>query len=251
MANLARPDREHLQLHSPRRGTQPPQSGTSITVLRRKERSADGESDISSFEEQKNWISSLLTAASAAGEERIRFTFQEDKRSAEGCSACGPDFGEGDFLLDSKRDANTRSDLQQQLWRSNRSCLSLQSCCWKFYNSKLFKWCFRGGEYSDGDLGGQYPNVEPAQKFRCGWKMLQERGFVLLLLFLSILTIIVAAFPVFIRLVTSIYIANIDFSRIRTFTISCNGCKVQISNNVEWAGYFAPCNTNLYFPADG
>ncbi len=243
-------------------GTQP-KSGTSMTVLRQKERSADAESAISSFEEQKNWITALLTAASAAGEEQIRFSFPEDKHSSEGCSACGPDFGTYDFALEPKRDMNTQSptkinigpkellpNLKSELWRSNRSCLSLQSCCWKFYNTKLFKWLFRGGEYTHGERN-HYPNVEPAQKFRCGWKMLQERGFVLLLLFLSILIIVVAAFPVFLRLVTTIHISNVDYSRIRTFTISCNGCKVQISNNIDWAGFFAPCNTNLFFPADG
>ena len=259
MANNIPGDDQKQSLTNSSQGNTQPQSGaiTGYTVIRQKERSADAESAISSFEEQKNWITSLLTAASAAGEEQIRFSFPEDKRSSEGCSACGPDFGEDDFIQETKRDTNTQSptgiDVGKnlpQLWRSNRSCISLQSCCWKFYNTKLFKWLFRGGEYTHGERN-YYPNVEPAQKFRCGWKMLQERGFVLLLLFLSILIIVVAAFPVFLRLVTTIHISNVDYSRIRTFTISCNGCKVQISNNIDWAGFFAPCNTNLFFPADG
>ena len=227
-------------------------------VVQGKDLSAESASAMSSFQEQKNWITSLLTTASAAGEEQIRFSFPEDKHLAEGCAACGPDFDGGDLEVDhiQRKTENgtvtsTWSTNQTQIWNSNRSCLSLQSCCWKFYNTKLFRWLFRGGEYS-GDTGkSSYPNVEPAQKFRCGWKMLQERGFVLLLLFLLVLGVVVAAFPLYLRLVNKIFISYVDYSKIRTFKITCNGCKVQISNNINWAGFFAPCNTNLFFPADG
>lgn len=196
--------------------------------------------DISSFQEQKHWISSVLTAASAAGEETVQFQFSEDKHLSEGCGACGPDFSDQDFELSPD---GFQSPLAAQIWRSNRSCLWLQSSCWKFYNSKCFKWLFRG---NDGD----YPKIEPAQKFRCGWKMLQERGCVLAFLFLVLLIVCLAAFPAFLRFANYIQIACVDYTKIQKFTVSCNGCKIQITNHNDWAGWFAPCNVNLFFPTD-
>jgi len=200
---------------------------------------------VSPFQEQKNWIASVLTAATAAGEEQIEFSFSDEKHSAEGCSACAPDI----FDLDRVKSSSS------YIWNDQRYCLPIQSCCWKFYNTRLFRWLFRGGEYGSNDKEHsnheQYPKVEPAQNFRCGLKMLQERGFVLVLIFFFILIVIVSAFPAFLRLGSAIYTANVDYSRIHTFRITCHGCKVQISNHIEWAGFFAPCNTNLYFPLSG
>jgi hypothetical protein len=200
-----------------------------------------GAHEISSFQEQKHWISSVLTAASAAGEETVRFEFSEDKHLSEGCGACGPDFSDRDFAVDPH---GNKSPLSTQIWSSKRSCLWLQSCCWKFYNSACFRWLFRGND-------GQYPKLEPAQKFRCGWKMLQERGCVLFFLFLIMVIVALAAFPTFLRFAYYIQIACVDYSKIQKFSISCNGCKIQITNHIIWAGWFAPCNVNLFFPTDG
>jgi hypothetical protein len=204
-----------------------PDPSVSSVRLRQKEMSEQMEDDsvISTFQEQKNWITSVLTAASAAGEENIQFKFTEDKHLSEGCASCGP-------------------DKAPEIWRTDRPALWIQSCCWRFYNSTLFKWMFRGDNL-------QYPNIEPAQKFRCGWKMLQERLCVLVFLFFALTAFAVAAFPVFLRLNTFFQIANVDYKRISHFRISCNGCKIQISNDNEWASYFAPCNLNLFFPSDG
>jgi len=101
-------------------------------------------------------ISSVLTAASAAGEEMVQFQFAEDKHSSEGCSSCGPDFNDNGH----RETTSPLAAAPTQIWRSDRSCLGVQSCCWKFYNSWCFKWLFRGND-------GQYPKIEPAQKFRC------------------------------------------------------------------------------------
>jgi hypothetical protein len=199
-----------------------------------------GDCTISSFQEQKHWISSVLSAASAAGEETIEFQFSEDKHKSEGCASCGPDFSDLDVVLGPNQ---TKSQLGTQIWSSHRSCVWLQSSCWKFYNSALFRWLFRG---NDGD----FPKIEPAQNFRCGWKMLQERGCVLAFLFLFLLILSLTAFPAFLRIANQIHIACIDYRRIQKFTISCNGCKVQITNHADWAGFFAPCNVNLFFPTD-
>ncbi len=195
------------------------------------------------YEEQKNWIASVLTTAVAAGEEPIQFTFSEDKHLAVGCSSCAPDL----YGSDLEHGGSTTSD--EGIWAASRSCPLVQSCCWKFYNTKLFRWLFRGGEWKDKKEN--YPNVEPAQNFRCGWKILQERGFTLFLLFVFTLSFIVAAFPVFIRLSHRVYIAKVDFSRINTFIISCRGCKVQMSNSHQGSDSFVPCNVNLYFPLSG
>ena len=204
-----------------------PDPSVSSVRLRQKEASEPLEDDrvLSTFQEQKNWISSVLTAASAAGEENIQFKFTEDKHLSEGCASCGP-------------------DESPEIWRADRPALWIQSCCWRLYNSTLFKWMFRGDNL-------QYPSIEPAQKFRCGWKMLQERLCVLVFLFLALTAFAVAAFPVFLRMNTYFQIANVDYNRISHFRISCNGCKIQISNDNEWASYFAPCNLNLFFPSDG
>jgi len=189
-----------------------PQSGNSETdkfrVLRRNGPSESSDDRvISSFQEQKHWISSVLTAASAAGEETVRFQFAEDKHLSEGCAACGPDFSNEDFELSPNE---TKSPLATQIWSSDRPCLWLQSCCWKFYNSACFRWLFRG---NDGD--SEFPKIEPAQKFRCGWKMLQERACVLAFLFLVLLVILVAAFPVFLRYANYIQIACVDYRQIQ------------------------------------
>lgn len=191
---------------------------------------------ISSFQEQKNWISSALTAASAAGEENIQFQFLEDKHLSEGCSSCGPDY------------THSGHNAVPQIWRSDRKALWVQSCCWKLYNSFLFKWIFRGDAYN---MHSQYPSIEPCQKFKCGWKMMQERSCVLIFLFLTLVSFSVGFFPVFLRLNTSFQIANVDYSRISHFRISCNGCKIQITNHNDFAGYFSPCNLNMFFPSDG
>ncbi len=208
-----------------------------LTVL---PRHTSNERDISSFQEQKNWISSVLTAASAAGEETVRFQFSEDKHLSEGCGACGPDFSDQDIEVGPN---GTKSPLSTNIWSSSRSCLWLQSSCWMFYNSACFRWLFRGNNVD-------HPKLEPAQKFRCGWKMLQERGCVLTFLFLVLVIVSFAAFPAFLRIAYYIQIACIDYSKIQKFTISCNGCKIQVTNHNEWAGWFAPCNVNLFFPTD-
>jgi hypothetical protein len=53
---------------------------------------------------------------------------------------------------------------------------------------------------------------------------------------------------VFLRTQNKIFCAKVDYSRIDTFMIYCHGCKIQITNRDDWAGYFAPCNTLLFFP---
>ena len=112
--------------------------------------------------------------------------------------------------------------------------------------SRIFESIFRGGKSSV-----KFPKVEPAQNFRCGIQGLQERAV--------IFSIFVAAFCVFwgfsfaiiLRVFSVVYYTKVDYSMIDSMAITCSGCKIQVTNNANWAGLFSPSNLLMYLPLSG
>lgn len=112
--------------------------------------------------------------------------------------------------------------------------------------SRLFRFIFRGG-----DSRTKFPNVEPAQNFRCGIKGFQERSVIFTLYMVAFFTVIGFSLVIFLRVANSILQTTVNFNNIDTFTLTCTGCKIQVTNDRTWAGLFSPSNVIMYLPTSG
>ena len=109
--------------------------------------------------------------------------------------------------------------------------------------SRMFEIVFRGGK-SDW----RFPKVEPAQNFSCGVKGFQER-VVIFLLYVFVGGLVVISLPsILVRLLNQTHHARVNYDLIDSFSITCSGCKIQITNDMKWAGLFSPSNFIIYLP---
>jgi hypothetical protein len=111
--------------------------------------------------------------------------------------------------------------------------------------SRMFQFLFRGGDST------KFPNVEPAQNFRCGVKGLQERAVIFSSYMVTFFTLVGFSLVIWLRVANTIVQTTVDFPAIDTFTITCAGCKIQITNDKTWAGFFEPSNVIMYLPRTG
>jgi len=111
--------------------------------------------------------------------------------------------------------------------------------------SRMFQFLFRGGDST------KFPNVEPAQNFRCGMRGFQERAVIFSSYMVAFFTLIGFSLVIWLRVANTIVQATVDFPAIDTFTVTCVGCKIQITNEQSWAGFFKPSNVIMYLPRTG
>jgi hypothetical protein len=110
--------------------------------------------------------------------------------------------------------------------------------------SGCFRAMFRGNASS-----AKFSNIEPAQSFRCGLKAIFQERAVLFFISVAVFWTLVFLFrAIYIRLAYAILWGYVDFNRIDKFTLACTGCKIQITNDASWAGFFSPSNIIMYFP---
>ena len=64
-------------------------------------------------------------------------------------------------------------------------------------------------------------------------------------------TVIGFSLVIFLRVANSILQTTVNFNNIDTFTLTCTGCKIQVTNDRTWAGLFSPSNVIMYLPTSG
>ena len=107
--------------------------------------------------------------------------------------------------------------------------------------SRIFESIFRGGKSSV-----KFPKVEPAQNFRCGINILQERAVIFSFFVAAFCVFWGFSFAIVLRVFSVVYYTKVDYSMIDSMAITCSGCKIQVTNNANWAGLFSPSNLLMY-----
>ena len=128
-----------------------------------------------------------------------------------------------------------------------RSCSWFQRCCASVYTSRIFEFVFRGGK----SINQKFPKVEPAKNFRCGIKGLQERAVIYALYMIVFFSFAAFALSISLRVFYDLHYTKVDYDLIDSFTLTCAGCKIQITNDMAWAGLFSPSNFIMYLPLTG
>jgi hypothetical protein len=64
-------------------------------------------------------------------------------------------------------------------------------------------------------------------------------------------TLIGFSLVIWLRVANTIVQETVNFPAIDTFTVTCTGCKIQITNEASWAGFFSPSNLIMYLPRTG
>ena len=57
-------------------------------------------------------------------------------------------------------------------------------------------------------------------------------------------TLIGFSLVIWLRVANTIVQATVDFPAIDTFTVTCVGCKIQITNEQSWAGFSNPATSS-------
>jgi hypothetical protein len=77
---------------------------------------------------------------------------------------------------------------------------------------------------------------------RCSRPRLQERAVIFSGLVVAFFSFWAFAPAIALRLFSSVSHTKVDYGVIDTFAITCSGCKIQITNNMNWAGLMFPSN---------